>query len=188
MFAVYSATKAFVLSFTEALWEEARGTGVNVSCLCPGPTESGFHKRAGTERFAAGSRGHDVRGACRRAWLPRLSGKPARQGRGRGERHHGRHGPVHAARDGASGCAPVAPHLSCGRCPPNGMLPRGYGNRNCAWLPPHPVPLPRGEGNAGSAGTAGLPLPLGRGRGRGVFAAFTGVVPEGRGLHAFRDR
>jgi len=51
MFAVYSATKAFVMSFTEALWEEARGTGVNVSCLCPGATESGFHKRAGTERI-----------------------------------------------------------------------------------------------------------------------------------------
>ena len=51
MFAVYSATKAFVLSFTEALWEEARGTGVNVSCLCPGATVSGFHKRAGTERI-----------------------------------------------------------------------------------------------------------------------------------------
>ena len=51
MFAVYSATKAFVLSFTEALWEEARGTGVHVSCLCPGPTESGFHKRAGTEKL-----------------------------------------------------------------------------------------------------------------------------------------
>ena len=48
--AVYCATKAFVLSFTEALWEEARGTGVHVSCLCPGPTESGFHKRAGTDK------------------------------------------------------------------------------------------------------------------------------------------
>ncbi len=46
--AVYCATKAFVLSFTEALWEEARGSGVNVSCLCPGATESAFHKRAGT--------------------------------------------------------------------------------------------------------------------------------------------
>jgi short-subunit dehydrogenase len=47
--AVYCATKAFVLSFSEALWEEARGTGVHVSCLCPGVTQSGFHKRAGTE-------------------------------------------------------------------------------------------------------------------------------------------
>jgi uncharacterized protein len=50
-FAVYSATKAFVLSFSEALWEEARGTGVKVSCLCPGATESAFHKRAGTENL-----------------------------------------------------------------------------------------------------------------------------------------
>jgi short-subunit dehydrogenase len=50
-FAVYSATKAFVLSFSEALWEEARGTGVHVSCLCPGATESAFHKRAGTENL-----------------------------------------------------------------------------------------------------------------------------------------
>ncbi len=48
--AVYCAAKAFVLSFTEALWEEARGTGVQVSCLCPGYTESGFHARAGTDK------------------------------------------------------------------------------------------------------------------------------------------
>jgi short-subunit dehydrogenase len=46
--AVYCATKAFVLSFTEALSEELRGSGVHVTCLCPGTTESAFHKRAGT--------------------------------------------------------------------------------------------------------------------------------------------
>jgi uncharacterized protein len=46
--AIYYASKAFVLSFSEALWEEARGTGVNVSCLCPGPTVSKFRERAGT--------------------------------------------------------------------------------------------------------------------------------------------
>jgi short-subunit dehydrogenase len=40
--AVYYATKAFVLSFTEALAEELRGTGLIVSVLCPGPTESNF--------------------------------------------------------------------------------------------------------------------------------------------------
>lgn len=39
---VYYATKAFVLSFTEALAEELQGTGLNVSVLCPGPTESNF--------------------------------------------------------------------------------------------------------------------------------------------------
>jgi hypothetical protein len=40
--AVYYATKAFVLSFTEALAEELVGTGLAVSVLCPGPTESNF--------------------------------------------------------------------------------------------------------------------------------------------------
>ena len=40
--AVYYATKAFVLSFTEALSEELLDTGLKVSALCPGPTESNF--------------------------------------------------------------------------------------------------------------------------------------------------
>lgn len=39
---MYYATKAFVLSFTEALHEEVAGTNVHVSCLCPGPTHTGF--------------------------------------------------------------------------------------------------------------------------------------------------
>lgn len=52
MMAVYCAAKAFVLSFTEALSEELRGTGVKVTCLCPGATESSFHERAGTDKTA----------------------------------------------------------------------------------------------------------------------------------------
>jgi hypothetical protein len=48
--AVYYASKAFVMSFSEALWEEARGTGVKVSCLCPGATKSNFRERAGTDK------------------------------------------------------------------------------------------------------------------------------------------
>jgi len=40
--AVYYATKAFVLSFTEALHHEMKGTGIKVSALCPGPTHSEF--------------------------------------------------------------------------------------------------------------------------------------------------
>jgi len=48
LMAVYYASKAFVLSFSEALWKEAEGTGVHVSCLCPGPTVSQFRERAGT--------------------------------------------------------------------------------------------------------------------------------------------
>lgn len=50
---VYYATKAFVLSFSEALWEETRGTGVKICALCPGPTESKFHDRAGTTKVRA---------------------------------------------------------------------------------------------------------------------------------------
>lgn len=45
---VYYATKNFVLAFSDGLAEELDGTGVLVSCLCPGPTESGFRQRAGT--------------------------------------------------------------------------------------------------------------------------------------------
>ena len=48
LMAVYYASKAFVLSFSEALWEEARDSGVHVTCLCPGATKSKFRERAGT--------------------------------------------------------------------------------------------------------------------------------------------
>lgn len=48
LMAVYYATKAYVLSFSEAVANEVKGTGVSVTVLCPGPTDTGFHKRAGT--------------------------------------------------------------------------------------------------------------------------------------------
>jgi short-subunit dehydrogenase len=47
LMAVYYATKAYVVSFTEALANELRGTGVVASVLCPGPTRSEFQRRAG---------------------------------------------------------------------------------------------------------------------------------------------
>ncbi|WP_372423181.1 SDR family NAD(P)-dependent oxidoreductase [Salinarimonas chemoclinalis] len=47
--AVYYATKAYVLSLSEALHEEARPFGVTVTALCPGATESEFGARAGLE-------------------------------------------------------------------------------------------------------------------------------------------
>ncbi len=50
LMANYYASKAYVLSFSEAMWEEARETGVHVSCLCPGPTTSKFRERAGTDK------------------------------------------------------------------------------------------------------------------------------------------
>jgi short-subunit dehydrogenase len=47
--AVYAATKAFVLSFTEALWAEQRGSGVRVLAVCPGPTDTPFFEVAGED-------------------------------------------------------------------------------------------------------------------------------------------
>jgi short-subunit dehydrogenase len=44
--AVYYASKAYVLSLSEALAEEVAGSGVTVTCLCPGPTRTGFQDRA----------------------------------------------------------------------------------------------------------------------------------------------
>jgi uncharacterized protein len=56
LMAVYYASKAYVLSFSEALDSELEGTGVSVTALCPGPTNTEFQKRAGishTKLFAA---------------------------------------------------------------------------------------------------------------------------------------
>ncbi len=46
LMAVYYATKAYVLSFSEAIANELEGTGVTITVLCPGPTESDFQARA----------------------------------------------------------------------------------------------------------------------------------------------
>jgi short-subunit dehydrogenase len=50
--ALYSASKAFVLSFSRALRYELIDTNVSVSCLCPGPTDTGFAHRAGMDALA----------------------------------------------------------------------------------------------------------------------------------------
>lgn len=49
LMAVYFATKAYVLSFSEAIANELEGTGVTVTTLCPGPTASEFQKAAAME-------------------------------------------------------------------------------------------------------------------------------------------
>ena len=63
LMAVYYASKAFVLSFSEALWREAEGTGVHVTCLCPGPTATGFRERAGTGKTRLAKMGTPVTSA-----------------------------------------------------------------------------------------------------------------------------
>jgi uncharacterized protein len=50
LMAVYYATKAYVISFSEAIANEVRQTGVTVTCFCPGATHTGFTKRAGNDK------------------------------------------------------------------------------------------------------------------------------------------
>lgn len=54
--AVYAASKAFVLSFTEALWAEAKPNGVKVIAICPGATETPFFDVVGAEEASFGKR------------------------------------------------------------------------------------------------------------------------------------
>lgn len=54
--AVYGAAKAFVLSFTEALWAELRTSGITVFALSPGATSSEFNSVVGTDDATAGAR------------------------------------------------------------------------------------------------------------------------------------
>ncbi len=49
LMSVYYATKAYVLSFSEAIANELKGSGVTVTALCPGATESGFQAKAAME-------------------------------------------------------------------------------------------------------------------------------------------
>ncbi len=51
--AVYAATKAFVTSLTESLHEEARGTGVHVTALCPGLTKTEFQSVSNSDAYAS---------------------------------------------------------------------------------------------------------------------------------------
>lgn len=55
MMAVYFATKAYVLSLSEAIAAETEDKGINVTVLCPGPTQSDFIDRANMDRMALAS-------------------------------------------------------------------------------------------------------------------------------------
>lgn len=48
--ATYYASKAYVLNFTEAIYEEVKGTGIKISCLCPGPVDTDFQEKSGIKK------------------------------------------------------------------------------------------------------------------------------------------
>ncbi|HEV7905874.1 MAG TPA: SDR family oxidoreductase [Pyrinomonadaceae bacterium] len=66
--ATYAATKAFVLSFTEALWDENREYNIRVMALCPGATETNFFEAAGVKKppFRVAETPEDVVGTALR--------------------------------------------------------------------------------------------------------------------------
>jgi len=77
LMAVYFASKAYVLHFSEALANELNGTGVTVTCLCPGATVTEFHKRAkatGMRLLALGSM--DARTVAEDGYRGLVAGKP----------------------------------------------------------------------------------------------------------------
>lgn len=78
LMAVYYATKAYVLSFSEALANELRGTGVTVTCFCPGATDTNFQKRAGLEdsRLFKQIGAMDVKTVARDGYRAFIEGKP----------------------------------------------------------------------------------------------------------------
>jgi len=67
-FAIYHATKAFVLSFSESLAQELKSTGVRVTLVCPGPTKTGFQARAGIGALAGTADARVVALSGYRAW------------------------------------------------------------------------------------------------------------------------
>lgn len=51
--ATYYASKSYVLNFTEALYEELKGSEIKVSCLCPGPVKTSFQEKSGIKKNEA---------------------------------------------------------------------------------------------------------------------------------------
>ena len=78
LMAGYYATKAFVLSFSEAIANELEGTGVTVTALCPGPTATGFQERGKMENsgLVKGKKIMDARTVAEVGYRAMMSGKP----------------------------------------------------------------------------------------------------------------
>ena len=73
--AVYAATKAYVLSFSEALHSELENTGVTVTCLCPGATDTEFAAIAGMNEARLFRRAMNSAEVARRGYAATIAGK-----------------------------------------------------------------------------------------------------------------
>ena len=73
--ACYFASKAYVLSFTEALAEELSGTGLTVTAFCPGPTRTQFQKRSNTEKIRENSFAMEAAPAAEAGYRGLMTGK-----------------------------------------------------------------------------------------------------------------
>ena len=108
--ATYGASKAFVLSFSQALWAETRGSGVTVTTLCPGSTRTGFVDALGSDvshtaiyrHLAAPEPVGGGRAARPRSW-------PARRRSGAAESDDGVRRTVHAGLGDGVGRRATAP-------------------------------------------------------------------------------
>jgi short-subunit dehydrogenase len=78
LMSVYYASKAYVLSFSAAIHNEAKEFGVKVCCLCPGPTQSEFVKRAGMSHAKLFESGNVMSAAevAQIGWNAMWEGKP----------------------------------------------------------------------------------------------------------------
>jgi len=77
LMAIYYASKAYVLSFSEAIANEVKGTGVTVTALCPGSTETGFQRRANMEdsKLVSGKRLMEPSTVARAGYKAMMAGK-----------------------------------------------------------------------------------------------------------------
>ena len=74
--ATYYASKAFVVSFSEAIGNELAGTGVTVTALCPGPVDTEFIEKANLRQAKGFARPVAVRGVAEAGYYAMLKGKP----------------------------------------------------------------------------------------------------------------